>query len=277
LFDFFISLINSAIYGLYNVTVAIGFPSYALAIIFITIILKVLLYPLMAKQMKSMMNMQEVQPKLLDLQKKYANNPEKLNQEMAKLYKEYDVNPMAGCLPMLIQMPILIGLYTALREYQFEPIEHATFFWVNNLNAPDPLYILPILVGISMFLQQKASMGKNNEAMENNQMMKTMLYIMPPMMVFVCLALPAGLCLYWSVFSLLGIGQQLIMNKQKEKQMAIIEARRAEEAAKKAEEEEERKRKKKAAMMAKKRKAEKEAAEKNLIEDAVIKEEISQK
>lgn len=276
MFDFFISLINSAIYGLYNVTVAIGFPSYALAIIFITIILKVLLYPLMAKQMKSMMNMQEVQPKLLELQKKYEKNPEKLNQEMAKLYKEYDINPMAGCLPVLIQMPILIGLYTALREYQFEPIEHATFFWVSNLNAPDPLYILPILVGISMFLQQKASMAGNSEAAAANQMMTTMLYIMPPMMTFVCISMPAGLCLYWSIFSLLGIGQQLIMNKQKAKQMVIIEARRAEEAARKAEEEEERKRKKKAAMMAKKRRAEKEAAERELIEDAVIKEESSQ-
>lgn len=275
MFDFFINLINSVIHALYEVTVTIGFPSYALAIVLITIIIKLLLYPLMAKQMKSMMNMQEVQPKLLELQKKYANNPEKLNTEMAKLYKEYDVNPMAGCLPMLIQMPILIGLYTALREYQFEPVEHATFFWVNNLNAPDPLYILPILVGISMYLQQKASMaGNNSEAMESNQMMKTMLYIMPPMMVFVCLALPAGLCLYWSIFSLLGIGQQLIMNKQKEKQMVIIEARRAEEAARKAEEEAELKKKKKAAMMAKKKKA----AEKALIEDAVIKdEEISQK
>lgn len=274
MFDFFIGLINDVIYGLYKVTAAIGFPSYALAIIFITIILKVLLYPLMAKQMKSMMNMQEVQPKLLELQKKYANNPDKLNQEMMKLYKEYDINPMAGCLPLIIQMPILIGLYTALGQYQFEPLEHATFFWVNNLNAPDPLYILPILVGVSMFFQQKASMGKNNEAMQNNQMMKSMLYFMPPMMAFICISLPAGLCLYWSVFSLLGIGQQLIMNKQKEKQMVIIEARRAEEAAKKAEEEAERKRKKKAAMMAKKKK---EAAEKNLIEEAVIKEEeISQ-
>ena len=103
-------IISKVIDILYGLTVTIGFPSYALAIIMISILLKLLLYPLMQKHMKSTMNMQEVQPKMEYLQKKYKNNPEKLNEEMMKLYKEYDVNPMAGCLPMLIQMPIWIAI-----------------------------------------------------------------------------------------------------------------------------------------------------------------------
>lgn len=208
MFDTVVNFISKIIGALYQVTVDVGFPSYALAIIMITIIIKLLLYPLMAKQMKSMMNMQEVQPKLTAMQAKYKNNPEKLNQEMMKLYKDYDINPMAGCLPLLIQMPILIGLYNALMRYSFEPAEHAAFLWINNLNSPDPFYILPILVGLSMFVQQKLSMGVNSGAAMDNPMMKSMLYVMPPMMAFISIQFPAGLCLYWSLFSILGIFQQ---------------------------------------------------------------------
>jgi len=232
----FISMI---IDGLYQVTVAIGFPSYALAIIFISILLKLVLYPLMQKQMKSTMNMQEVQPKLEYVQKKYKNNPEKMNEEVMKLYKEYDVNPMAGCLPLLIQMPILIGLFMALRQFNFDPIEHATFFWVPNLGLADPLHILPVLVALTMYAQQKVSMSATGGNEQTAQMMKTMLYMMPAMMLFVCWTMPAGLCLYWAFFSVLSIIQQYFMNKQKKKEMEARAIREAEEkerriAAKKA-------------------------------------------
>ena len=224
-------VISKVIDALYQVTVTIGFPSYALAIILISILLKIILFPLMQKQMKSTMNMQEVQPKLEYLQKKYKNNPEKMNEEVMKLYKEYNINPMAGCLPLLIQMPILIGLFGALRQYNFDPIEHATFFWIRNLAEKDPLFILPILVALTMFLQQKISMSATPSAAENPTM-KTMLYVMPAMMLFVCWQMPSGLCLYWAFFSILSIIQQFFMNKQKKKEMALRAEREAAEKEK---------------------------------------------
>ena len=237
-------IIEKVITALYQLTVAIGFPSYALAIIMISILIKIILYPLMQKQMKSTMNMQEVQPKLEYVQKKYKNNPEKMNEEVMKLYKEYDINPMAGCLPLLIQMPILIGLFAALRQYDFQPLEHAAFFWIPNLGEKDPFFILPVLVALTMFLQQKISMATTPSAAENPTM-KTMLYVMPAMMLFVCWSMPAGLCLYWAFFSILSIVQQFFMNKQKRKEM---EARAEREAAEK----EKRIAEKKAKMTAKK-------------------------
>ena len=225
-------LISGVITALYDVTVAIGFPSYALAIIMISILLKIILFPLMQKQMKSTMNMQEIQPKLEYLQKKYKSNPEKMNEEVMKLYKEYNVNPMSGCLPLLIQMPILIGLFAALRQYDFVNAAHATFFWIPNLGDKDPFYILPILVALTMFVQQKISMG-SNEAVAANPTMKTMLYIMPAMMLFVCWSMPSGLCLYWAFFSILSIVQQFFLNKQRDKEKAARAAREAEEKEKK--------------------------------------------
>ena len=225
-------LIIKVMDALYQVTVAIGFPSYALAIILISILLKLLLYPLMQKQMKSTMNMQEVQPKLEYVQKKYKNNPEKMNEEVMKLYKEYDINPMAGCLPLLIQMPILIGLFMALRQYNFNPIEHAQFFWVPNLGLADPLHILPVLVALTMYAQQKVTMSATGGNEQTAQMMKTMLYMMPAMMLFVCWSMPAGLCLYWAFFSVLSIIQQYFMNKQKKKEMEARAIREAEEKEK---------------------------------------------
>lgn len=268
-----VDFIRSIIVFLYNITVTIGIPSYALAIIMISILVKILLYPLMAKQMRSTMNMQEVQPKMEALQKKYKNSPEKMNEELMKLYKEYDINPMAGCLPLIIQMPILIGLFTALREFTFDPAEHATFFWIANLNDKDPLFILPILVGVSMYFTQKISMGANS-AVNENQMMKTMMYVMPPMMTFMAISMPSGLCLYWVFFSLLSIVQQYFMNKQRAKQKAEREARQAAEkeaamAARKAS---------KAASLEKNGKKKKKASsapskEEETIVDAVVKEE----
>ena len=225
-------LISGVITALYDVTVAIGFPSYALAIIMISILLKIILFPLMQKQMKSTMNMQEIQPKLEYQQKKYKSNPEKMNEEVMKLYKEYNVNPMSGCLPLLIQMPILIGLFAALRQYDFVNAAHATFFWIPNLGDKDPFYILPILVALTMFVQQKISMG-SNEAVAANPTMKTMLYIMPAMMLFVCWSMPSGLCLYWAFFSILSIVQQFFLNKQRDKEKAARAAREAEEKEKK--------------------------------------------
>lgn len=194
----------------------------------ISIILKVVLYPLTVKQIKSTQGIQEIQPKMEYLQKKYKNDKEKLNQEVMKLYQEHNINPMAGCLPMVIQFPIIIGLFTALRQYNFEPVEHATFFWVPNLNQPDPLFILPVLVALAMFGQQKITMPKSGPAADNPTM-KMMLYVMPPMIGFMSMKFPAGLCVYWITFSILGVLQQSFLNKKRDKELALKEEARAEE------------------------------------------------
>ena len=120
--------VTDVIFSLYEFTKTIGMPSYALAIIILTIILKLILYPLSVKQMKSVKSMQLIQPKMQELQKKYKNDKEKLNMAVMDLYKKYNVNPMAGCLPVLIQIPILFALFRALSQFTFEPLEHATFF-----------------------------------------------------------------------------------------------------------------------------------------------------
>ena len=205
--------------------------NYGLAIILFTVLLKLILLPITIKQQKTMQKSAEMQEEMKKIQFKYKNNPEKMNEEVMKLYKEYNVNPMAGCLPLLIQMPILIGLFGALRQYDFDPIEHATFFWIPNLADKDPFYILPVLVAATMFLQQKISMAATPQAAENPTM-KTMLYIMPAMMLFVCWSMPSGLCLYWAFFSILSIIQQFFMNKQKRKEMEARAAREAEEKEK---------------------------------------------
>lgn len=214
--DFITGIINA----LYEITVAVGFPSYALAIIMISVILKLVLYPLTVKQLKSTQGIQEIQPKMTYLQNKYKNDKEKLNQEVMKLYTEYNINPMAGCLPLLIQMPIIFGLFSALRAYQFTPLEHATFFWVPNLNNPDPVFILPVLVGLSMFAQQKITMPSSGPGADNPTM-KMMLYIMPVMIGFMSIQFPSGLCVYWITFSILGAIQQLFLNKKRKKELAI--------------------------------------------------------
>lgn len=208
--------------GLYHFTGTIGFPSYALAIILMAIIVKVILYPLTVKQMKSTMGMQDIQPKMQEIQKKYKNNPEKMNQEVMALYQEYDINPMAGCLPLLIQLPILYGLFAAMRTFEYVNTADAGFFWIANISEADPLHILPVLVGLAMFLQQKfmmpASTGGNDQA---NQMMKMMLYVMPVMIGFMALTLPSGLAIYWAMFSILSMIQQIFINKRRKKEQEI--------------------------------------------------------
>jgi len=204
--------IKSIITVLYNVTDTIGFPSYALAIILLTVLLKIALYPLSVKQMESMKGMQLVQPKVQEIQKKYKNDKEKMNKAIMDLYKEYNVNPAAGCLPLLVQMPILIGLFTALRDYSFEPVAHAKFFWISNLSNPDPLYILPILVAAATFVQSKITTPASTGASNSTTMM--MLYFMPLFIGYISMKFAAGLALYWVIFNILGALQQYLINKK---------------------------------------------------------------
>lgn len=235
-----VDFMTKVIHTFYIFTETIGFPSYGLAIVLLGIVVRILLFPLSLKQMKSTLGMSEIQPELKEIQKKYAGNRAKMNEEMQRLYQEYNVNPAAGCLPILIQMPILYGLFRALREYRFET--HDQFFWIQHLNDKDPLYILPIILMIAMFLQQKLMQPKGSP-MADNPFMKMMLYIMPLMMGFFAIQFPSGLSVYWVTTTVIMIGQQVIMNKQRQKELeARAEARAKRQAERERQAEEEKKR-----------------------------------
>ncbi|WP_042277498.1 YidC/Oxa1 family membrane protein insertase [[Clostridium] dakarense] len=194
---------------------------YGVAIILFTIFVKLLLLPLTIKQTKSTKAMQDMQPKMQEIQEKYKNKPEKQQQEIMNLYKEYKVNPLAGCLPLLIQMPILIALFNVLKN----PVAYGVFanqaaftnadvgfLWIQSLTKPD--YILAVLSGASTFGMQMLMMPKDQQ----QGSMKIMTYVMSGMMLFWGFSFPAGLTLYWTVGNLFAIAQHyLIMNPLKAK------------------------------------------------------------
>ncbi len=194
---------------LYQVTVSIGLPSYALAIILLTIIIKTALYPLTQKQMKSILAMQQLQPKIKEIQTKWKNkDPQKMQKLLIELYKEHNVNPAAGCLPLLIQMPILIALYRSLWKFPYINTAHASFIWVESLSGKDPFYILPVLAALTTYLQSKMTTTTNDPTQ------RMMLYMMPVFIGWISSTLPAGLVLYWVMFNVVSIVQQYFINKQ---------------------------------------------------------------
>ena len=179
--------------------------SFGLSIIIVTIIIRLIILPLMIKQIKSSKAMQAIQPEMKKLKEKYSSKDQKtqqkLQEETMKLFQQYNINPLAGCFPILIQMPILIGFYHAIMR---EPMlqKSAQFLWF-DLAAPDPIFLLPIIAGVTTFFQQKISMV----GMEDNQQMKMMLWMMPIMIVVFAFNLPAALSLYWVVGNIFSIIQ----------------------------------------------------------------------
>ena len=194
---------------LYQFTVSAGVPSYGIAIILLTVLIKTLLYPLTNKQMKSMLSMQQLQPKVKEIQDKWkAKDQKKMQQMIMDLYKENNVNPAAGCLPLLVQMPILLALYKSLFAFPYLNEAHASFIWVQNLSARDPYFILPVLAGVTTFFQSKMTTTTNDPTQ------RMMLYTMPVFIAWISGTVPAGLALYWVVFNVVGIIQQVFINKQ---------------------------------------------------------------
>jgi len=194
---------------LYQLTVKTGLPNYGLAIILLTVIIKMVLYPLSHKQMKSMLAMQQLQPKIKEIQDKWKNkDPKKMQQLIMEKYKEHNVNPAAGCLPLLVQMPILIALYRSLYQFPFINEVHASFIWVQNLSYKDPYYILPVLAGVTTYLQSKMTTSTADPTQ------RMMLYTMPVFIAWIAGTVPAGLALYWVVFNVVGSVQQYFINKQ---------------------------------------------------------------
>ena len=214
-FDPLVQVFRLVLEGFYNLTAAVGFANYGIAIILMTILVKALMYPLTAKQVRSMKAMQELQPALKKLQKDYKNNPQLLQQKMAELYKEAGVNPLAGCLPLLIQMPILMGVYYCLYGYSYSG--DPTFLWLTSLSDTDPLYVLPILSALTTYIQQKQTMANNGQ---DNQQMKIMSYMMPLFIGWISLNFPSGLVVYWVTMNLCQIAQQWYMFRG-EKKLAV--------------------------------------------------------
>jgi len=194
----------------YSFTTLLNLPNYGLAIIFLTILLKIGLYPLTLKQMRSMAIMQQLAPKVKEIQAKYKEkDPQKMQKKIMELYQEHNVNPLSGCLPLLIQLPILIALYRALLYFQYPDPRHASFLWISNLSqVGDQLYILPVLAGVSTYFQSRMTMTSNDPTQ------RVMLITMPIFIAWICTTVPAGLALYWVVFNILGIIQQYFINKQ---------------------------------------------------------------
>ncbi len=176
--------------------------NYGIVIIIFSVLMKLVFFPLTYMGLKSMRHMQQIQPKLKKIQEQWKNDPGRMNQETMALYKKYGVNPFAGCLPFLIQMPIFFALYSVLAN-TIELRQAGFAFWITDLAVKDPYYVLPVLMGIAMFFQQRMN--------PVDPKMKAMTYMMPAMMVFIFMNLPAGLNLYWLVNNILSIGEQYVI------------------------------------------------------------------
>lgn len=208
--DSFSNIVQQVVTVLYNFTASVGMPSYGLAIIIMTVAVKLILYPLTKKQIESTKAMMNLQPKMKAIQERYKDDKQRLNMELANLYKSEGVNPLAGCLPLLVQMPIMIGIFYGLRDFQY--VGPTSFLWMETIAAPDPTYILPILSAATTFIQSKQTMPDTS-----NPQNKIMLYFMPAFIGYISLTFPAGLVIYWVVMNIMQIGQQAIMNNAEKK------------------------------------------------------------
>ena len=199
-------------------------PNYGVVVVLFAVLIKAITYPLMAKQLRSTKKMQEIQPELSKIKLKYKHDPALQQQKMSALFQENGVNPLAGCLPMLVQFPVLIAVFMVFRNtivFRGEPF----FLWITDLSSPDtlfvvgsiPINVLPFLMSLSMFYTMKASTAAQpsggDPAQEATQ--KMMKYMFPGMMFFLFYAFPSGLNLYYLCFNVIQIIQQKIINKEK--------------------------------------------------------------
>jgi YidC/Oxa1 family membrane protein insertase len=193
--------------------------NYGLDIIILTILIKILFWPLTHKSYVSMRQMKKLQPKMQKIREKYKDDKEKMNQEIMQMYRTHKVNPLGGCLPMVLQIPVFFALYRVL--YSALAIRHAPFiWWINDLSAPDRLHVginipylggipvLTLLMGVSMFFQQKMSPTTGDPRQEK------MMLMMPVVFTVFFINFPSGLVLYWLVNNILSIGQQYYINKK---------------------------------------------------------------
>ena len=201
-----------ALYGVY--------PNYGVAIIMVTLMVRLATLPIMQRQMKSMERMRELQPHLKEIQEQYKEDRQRQSEETMKLYKKEGVNPLGGCLPMLLQFPVFIGLFYALQSTI--ALRHAPFvFWINDLSAPEelfsipgldfPIRVLPIVMGASMYITQKMTPMTGMDPVQA----KMMTTVMPLMMLVLFYQFPSGLVLYWMISNFLGIAHQLYVRRSR--------------------------------------------------------------
>ena len=187
-----------------------GVGNWGVAIILLTVLIKLMFFKLSAMSYRSMANMRKVAPKMAEMKERFGDNREKLGQEMMKLYKEEKINPLSGCLPILVQMPVFIALYWVLME-SVELRQAPFYFWIEDMSIKDPLFILPLLMGLSMFIQMKLN------PTPPDPMQARVMQLMPIVFTVFFLWFPAGLVLYWVVNNVLSIAQQYVITKQIEK------------------------------------------------------------
>lgn len=207
-------------------------PNWGIVIILFSLIVKVLLHPLTRASMKSMKRMQALQPLMEEIKEKHKDDPAKMNQAVMNLYKEYGVNPAGGCLPILLQLPIMYALFVMFQS--IVELRHAEFFWwITDLSVPDVLFTLPfhvplfgfsevsgiaLLMGVTMFIQQKMTVKDPRQ--------KMMVWMMPIMMTLLFNSFPSGLNLYYAVFNVLSIGQQMWTNRQDDEPLRKVEPKK---------------------------------------------------
>ncbi len=180
--------------------------NYGIAIIILTLIIKLLFFPLTQKSYKAMKDMQKVAPMINQIKEKYKDDKERLNKEVLELYKRHRVNPLGGCLPMVLQIPVFFALYRVLLGSV--ELRHAPFyFWITDLSSKDPYYITPVIMGVTMFIQQKMSPSTGDGVQ------KKMMMLMPVVFTFMFANFPAGLVIYWLVNNIASIVQQGYVNK----------------------------------------------------------------
>ena len=187
------------------------------AIILFTILVKLVLFPLSYKGMMSMQKLKDLAPKMKDLREKYKDDPAKLNMKMMELYKKHGANPMGGCLPMLLQIPVFFALYRVLLNA--DELQGAVWIpgWIENLAAADPYYILPVLMGVTMWFQQKITPNNFTDPLQEKifQWFPVIMALM-----FIIMPFPSGLVLYWVVNNIFTIGQQYVINNAYQKYKA---------------------------------------------------------
>ncbi len=184
--------------------------SFGLAIIVFTILIRVLLLPLSIKQTKSTAKMGTIGPEVKKVQAKYKSDPQKSQQEVMKLYKENGVNPMGGCLPMIIQMPILFSMFYVFRNLDFNG---SGFLWMKDLTLPDPIYILPVLSMVTTYLSSKLMQPPAAAGADKSKQTSTMNVVMAIFMGFMSLSFKGALVLYWVINNVLQVIQTLAINK----------------------------------------------------------------
>lgn len=199
-------LADDALHFFYSKT-----SNYGTAIILLSILIQLMIFPLSMKSYKAMAAMKKLQPEMQALQQKYKDDPKRMNVELMELYKKHDANPLSGCWPMLLQLPIFFALFTALRNSWNLHGAHFAF-WIKDLSAKDPYYVLPLLMGGLMFLQQHLNPQTGGDPTQN-QIMKWM----PVLFTFMFLSFPSGLVIYWIINSLFSLGQTLYMKKAEQK------------------------------------------------------------